>query len=134
MCVLSCLAECFFQLVEFLTKFATVRAAITGQAFLAAGRDAADLFKRNFLKAYAVWWIPPLVLQTAAFLVSAAWGCLVFGIAWLAWHNAHPHNGFAVRARARVAGPLPPPLLPLVCTAPCTPVLLQSRSLSRSGW
>ena len=88
--------ECFFQLVEFLTKFATVRAAITGEAFLAAGRSATDLLKRNFLKAYAVWFIPPMVLQTAAFLLSAAWGCVVFGLAWLVWHGSHPQHGFAV--------------------------------------
>lgn len=91
-CLVSCVMECFMQLVEFLTKFATVRAAITGEAFLSAGRSVTDLLARNFLKAYAVWWIPPLVLQTAAFLISAAWGCLVYGLGWLLWHNSHQHG------------------------------------------
>jgi hypothetical protein len=34
------------------TKFATVRAAITGEAFFEAGRNVTDLLMRNFLKAY----------------------------------------------------------------------------------
>lgn len=38
-----CAAECFYQLFKHITKFATVRAAITGEAFLTAGRGAFDL-------------------------------------------------------------------------------------------
>ncbi|KAK9787237.1 hypothetical protein WJX73_001621 [Symbiochloris irregularis] len=94
-CLVSCVAECFFQLFEFITKFATVRAAITGEAFLTAGRGAFDLFRRNFLKAYAVWWLPPLVLQTGAFLISAVWGGAVFGLAWLLSHGRYPHHAMA---------------------------------------
>ena len=83
--------------MEYITKFATVHAAITGEAFLEAGRQAADLLTRNFLKAYAVWWLPPLVLQTGAFLISGVWGAGVGGLGWLLWHGSHPHNATAVR-------------------------------------
>ena len=42
--------ECIYSLVEYLTKFATVRMAITGEAFFDAARRATDLLTRNFLK------------------------------------------------------------------------------------
>ena len=44
--------QCIGTLVEFLTKFATVRAAITGEAFFEAGRSVTELLRRNFLKAF----------------------------------------------------------------------------------
>jgi hypothetical protein len=40
--------------VEFVTKFATIRMAITGEPLLAAGRGAVDLLKRNFMDAFGV--------------------------------------------------------------------------------
>lgn len=43
--------ECVYSLIDYLTKFATVRMAITGEAFLEAARRATDLLARNFLKA-----------------------------------------------------------------------------------
>ena len=46
----SCLMECVYSLIDYLTKFATVRMAITGEAFLEAARRATDLLARNFLK------------------------------------------------------------------------------------
>ena len=57
MVVLACCAQLFWSLVEYLTKFATVFAAITGDAFLEAGRRVTDLLARNFLNAFAstVW-------------------------------------------------------------------------------
>ena len=50
--VLAISLQCIWALVEFLTKFATVRAAITGEAFFEAGRNVTDLLRRNFLKAF----------------------------------------------------------------------------------
>ena len=50
--LLSCCLQCIWGLIEYVTKFATVRAAITGEAFLEAGRNVTDLLMRNFLKAY----------------------------------------------------------------------------------
>ena len=34
-----------------------------------------------------VWWLPPLVLQLAAFVLSAAWGVLIYVISYFAWHS-----------------------------------------------
>ncbi|CAL8471654.1 g11196 [Coccomyxa elongata] len=85
--LLACCLQCIWGLIEYITKFATVRAAITGEAFLEAGRNVTQLLTRNFLKAYGVWWFPPLVLQMAAFALSATWGLLIAGISYLAWHS-----------------------------------------------
>ena len=49
-----------------------------------AGRNVTDLLTRNFLKAYGVWWFPPLVIQLGAFLVAAAWGLALFGETYFA--------------------------------------------------
>lgn len=46
----TCLMECVFSLIDYLTKFVTVRMAITGEPFLEAARRATDLLARNFLK------------------------------------------------------------------------------------
>ena len=43
-----------------------------------AGRGVTDLLTRNFLKAYGVWWFPPLVIQLGAFLVASAWGLVLY--------------------------------------------------------
>ncbi|KAK9918484.1 hypothetical protein WJX75_004393 [Coccomyxa subellipsoidea] len=85
--LLACCLQCIWGLIEYITKFATVRAAITGEAFFEAGRNVTQLLTRNFLKAYGVWWFPPLVLQMAAFALSATWGVLIFGISYFAWHS-----------------------------------------------
>lgn len=49
-----------------------------------------EAFRRNFLKSFGVWWFPPLVMQSAAFILGATWGILVFLIYWLSAHN-HSH-------------------------------------------
>lgn len=53
--LLSCCLECIWGLIEYITKFATIRAAITGESFFAAGASVTDLLQRNFLKAYGVF-------------------------------------------------------------------------------
>ena len=50
--LLSCCLQCVWGLIEYITKFATIRAAITGEAFFEAGRSVTDLLMRNALKAY----------------------------------------------------------------------------------
>lgn len=89
------LMECINQLIEYLTKFAVVRMAITGESFFTAGRAATDLLARNFLKSFGVWWFPPVVLNTAAGIASLVWGGAVFGASYLWWHNTR--QGLAVR-------------------------------------
>jgi uncharacterized membrane protein required for colicin V production len=85
--LLSFFMECFFQIIEYLTKFATIMASITGEDFMTAGRKATDLLARNFLKSYGVWWFPPVVMQSCAFLLSLVWGLIVFSFYWLASHS-----------------------------------------------
>ncbi|GLI62333.1 hypothetical protein VaNZ11_004941 [Volvox africanus] len=82
----ACLAACLsmlLTLVEFVTQFATVRAAITGEGFLAAGRNVVALLKRNFMDAFGVWWLPPLVLQTSSLFLAVAWGFLAYKISYV---------------------------------------------------
>ena len=50
------------------------------------------LLCRNFLKSYGVWWFPPMVLQSAAFILSAAWGVLIFTLYWLTSHHTRQHG------------------------------------------
>jgi hypothetical protein len=90
--VLSFFLECVYTLIEYLTKFATIMSAITGEAFMVAGRRSTDLLKRNFLKSYGVWWFPPLVMQSASLLLSVAWGCLVFLLYWISSHTNRSHG------------------------------------------
>ena len=55
-------------------RFATIYAAITGLGFCKAAHEVTDLLQRNFLSSYAVWWMPPFVLNSLVFTASLAWG------------------------------------------------------------
>lgn len=66
----SCLLECVYSLIDYLTKFATVRMAITGEAFLESARRATDLLARNFLKVHPTSLLCFFLLPAAA--LSAA--------------------------------------------------------------
>ncbi|KAJ9516143.1 hypothetical protein QJQ45_024571 [Haematococcus lacustris] len=73
-CIFAYFANLFYTLIEFCTKFATVQMALTGQAFMPAAHSVVDLLRRNFLDAFGVWWLPPLILQNCAFLAAATFG------------------------------------------------------------
>jgi len=64
------------QVIEYLTKFATVRMAMTGQRFFDAGRSVVELLARNAMDTLGVWWLPPLILQVSSYLF-----CLVIAAA-----------------------------------------------------
>lgn len=49
-CLLRMVLNCILSIIEFLTRFATIRIAITGEAFWEGGREATGLLKRNLLK------------------------------------------------------------------------------------
>ena len=66
---------------------------LQGETFFTAARHATDLLTRNFLKAYGVWWFPPMVVQCAAFLLSVAWGLVTFLTAWLVWRHQSGNSG-----------------------------------------
>ena len=85
------LASCLASLFEYLTKFATVMAAITGDSLLTAGRKVTDLLVRSALEAFATTvWFPSAVLTLATFTVSTLFG----GLVWLSYHFVHhPTSG-----------------------------------------
>lgn len=86
-CCLIAVAQCFWAVIEYLTKFATVMMAISGEAFMDAGRCVTDLLARNLLNAFAsTIWFTPLVIRMACFLLAAGWGALT-GAAYYALHH-----------------------------------------------
>lgn len=86
-CCLVCIAQCFWAVIEYLTKFATVMMAITGEAFMDAGRRVTDLLARNLLNAFAsTIWFTPLVIRMACFVLAAGWGA-VTGLTYYALHR-----------------------------------------------
>lgn len=40
------------------------------------------------VQAYGVWWFPGMVLNMGAFLLSLAWGLLIFTLSWLRWRSS----------------------------------------------
>lgn len=61
-----------------------------------SGHAASAMLTRVLvLQAYGVWWFPPMVLNCAAFLLSLAWGLLIFTLSWLRWQSGT--NGTQVR-------------------------------------
>ncbi|GAB4819018.1 hypothetical protein N2152v2_006064 [Parachlorella kessleri] len=77
-------AQMLYSLIEYLTKFATVMTAISGDSFLTAGRRVTDLLVRNFLNTFATTvWFTPLVIQLACLSLGVAWGLLSGGAYYL---------------------------------------------------
>ncbi|KAL2649814.1 hypothetical protein R1flu_017942 [Riccia fluitans] len=76
--VRACL-ECLLQIVEFVTKFTTNYAAITGAGFCASAMMIFDLLKRNFLSTVVVETVAGRLLGQTVFVVSAVYGFLVWG-------------------------------------------------------
>ena len=86
------LASCFAYLFEYLTKFATVMASISGEGLLDAGRRVTDLLRRNLLDAFATAiWFPAAVIRLASFTFAALFGTAV----WLyyRWSHSNPQSG-----------------------------------------
>jgi hypothetical protein len=75
-CLLASVVACVAELLKLLTRFATVRAAVTGEAFMCAARSVTELLQRNALSAYAVWRFPPMVLTFTALAFAAAGAAL----------------------------------------------------------
>lgn len=83
-----------YALAEFATRFAIVWIAITGESFLAGGRNVVALLTRNFMDAFGVWWLPPMILQTCSFLLAGTWGMGTYMITFSAWQR-HEDQGRA---------------------------------------
>lgn len=88
---MACAAACLSLLlafVEYITRFATIRAAITGEAFMLAGRNVVGLLKRNAMNAFGVWWLPPMILRSCTFVLAAAWAMTVWLTSYATtWHD-----------------------------------------------
>ena len=70
-----------------------------------------------------MWWFPPLVLQTAAFALSACLGVLVYIISYFAWR----HENQAKAVGLWLCAPLCPSN---GCASACMPFLRQLWELS----
>mmetsp|Transcript_34592 Transcript_34592/g.62302 ORF Transcript_34592/g.62302 Transcript_34592/m.62302 type:complete len:797 (-) Transcript_34592:515-2905(-) len=80
MALVTAVAGCFIAAIEYVTKFATIYAAITGDSWATSGRRVVRLLYRNGLDAYGVWWLPPLILHSLAVSLSAVWGVVVWTV------------------------------------------------------
>ncbi|GFR42645.1 hypothetical protein Agub_g3582 [Astrephomene gubernaculifera] len=87
-CIINCVAQPLLAMMEKFTRFATIAAAITGDAFVPAAKSVFDTLKRNFLQTYSVWWVPDSVLQFAVGLLSLTWAGIVFFATYAANKNS----------------------------------------------
>jgi hypothetical protein len=62
--LLAYIENIFLRWVEFLTRFNTVRTAVTGESFREAGRNSRALLTRNGCDARAACYLVPIVLNT----------------------------------------------------------------------
>lgn len=70
--VLSC-ADVVYSIIEQLSRFGVVFAAITGDGFFDAARQSTSLLSRNLLDTVAVWFFPGTVVGLTNLALSAAW-------------------------------------------------------------
>lgn len=82
-------------LIELVTKFATVRLAITGKNFMEASKGVSDLLSRNFLNTFGVWWFPPMILQVASIILSGIWASIIWLSSSNAWADKHQGSQYA---------------------------------------
>lgn len=87
MSMLACALECIASVIEFLTKFALIFSAIIGVPLVDAGRKAVDMLRRNMLNTIGVWWLPPMIVQLAAFTLSIVWGLGLYAVAHVSWSS-----------------------------------------------
>jgi hypothetical protein len=83
-CIIASLVACMSEILRFLTRFATVRLAITGEEFMTAARSVTALLARHSLSAYGVWSFPPMVLTLTSLALAAGYAgltLLVYGAA-----------------------------------------------------
>jgi hypothetical protein len=72
--IVSCILNLVAEFLSAMTRFATIRVAITGETFWEGACAATDLFKRNLMNAVAVWSFPPMVLHLLCFTISVIFG------------------------------------------------------------
>ena len=72
--ILTAVAGGLIELLQVLTKFATISAAISGAGLLEAGKSATALLRSQALSALGVWYFPPLVLNAYVALAAGLAG------------------------------------------------------------
>jgi len=77
-CLLSSCLECLYAIIEYISKFATLQAAMTGAAFCDAASSVTDLLTRNFLAAYGTYAFPGMILQGTALILAGGFGVAVW--------------------------------------------------------
>ena len=73
-CLVTTCLECIYAIIEYISKFATLQAAMTGAAFCDAAANVTDLLQRNFLAAYGAYAFPGMILQGTAFVLAGGFG------------------------------------------------------------
>jgi hypothetical protein len=68
--IIAGILDMIAEFLSAMTRFATIRVAITGETFWEGAGAATELFKRNWMNAVAVWSFPPMVLHLIAFTIS----------------------------------------------------------------
>ena len=81
--IVACILNLIAEFLSAMTRFATIRVAITGDSFWEGACAATDLFKRNLMNAVAVWSFPPMVLHLLCFTCAVIFGgiaALIFSV------------------------------------------------------
>jgi hypothetical protein len=88
-CLMASCLECLYALIEYISKFATLRAAMTGEAFCEAAASATDLLRRNFLAAYGAYAFPGMILQGTAFVLAGGFGIAIWLFSYASFSVSH---------------------------------------------
>ena len=96
--LVGCLADCLAALVQQLTKFTTIHAAIKGGGFCDSAFATASLLARNLLSSYTVFWLPGMVLTMAAAMMAAVAGCAAYLLSLLSFRALMGPTPTAVHA------------------------------------
>ncbi|GBG81595.1 hypothetical protein CBR_g32587 [Chara braunii] len=91
--MVACCLECMFQIIEFISKFATITASITGEGFWQATKSASWLLKQSLLSATIVDRLSVVVLNAAALVLALLWGVALGFFCYFNWRQ-NPVPGF----------------------------------------
>ncbi|GMH40624.1 hypothetical protein BSKO_08528 [Bryopsis sp. KO-2023] len=85
--LVNCCVQGIISLLEFLTEFATVHMAITGESFWESGKDTVQMLKRNFINAYTIWWVPPIILGLTGVVLSGSVSIILGTTSYFVWND-----------------------------------------------
>eukprot|EP01024_Parvocaulis_polyphysoides_P028953 TRINITY_DN2610_c0_g2_i1.p1 TRINITY_DN2610_c0_g2~~TRINITY_DN2610_c0_g2_i1.p1 ORF type:complete len:538 (+),score=39.64 TRINITY_DN2610_c0_g2_i1:130-1614(+) len=102
--LVCCFVNCIISLFEFMTKFATIYMAITGDGFCKAARGVVVILKNNLLSAIGIWWIPDYIMHSAVVIASLVWGILAYVLYYQ--YALHDISGGDHKEQARRVGVL----------------------------